>query len=156
CLHQLSLAYNASLAKMQDAISAISDVNRELLLHAESLGDEGTLRLGIRYFNTFIREAIKRKDAHAIFDVFYQYKELARALVSRPPSLTLEIGHHLKYYAEFARVSGLVFIHELASYDLESMVESAYVGGADVGRPLLQLLCQFESTPPSARLAKAK
>jgi hypothetical protein len=156
CLHQLSLAYNASLAKMQDAISAISDVNRDLVVHAESVGDEGTLRLGIRYFNTFIREAIKRKDAHAIFDVFYQYRELARSLVGKHAGLTLEIGHHLKYYAEFARLSGLPFIHELASYDLESMVESAYSGGASAGRPLLVLLCEFEATPPSLRLTKSK
>jgi hypothetical protein len=156
CLHQLSLAYNASLAKMQDAISAISDVNRELVLHAEQLGDEGALRLGIRFFNTFIREAIKRKDAHAIFDIFYQYKELARGLLRENPSLTLEIGRHLKYYAEFARLSGLQFIYELASYDLESILEWAYDAGAAVKGELLRLLIGFDAPPPSARLVKAK
>jgi hypothetical protein len=156
CLHQLHLAYNASLAKMQDAISHISDVNRELVLHAESRGDEGALKLGIRYFNTFIREGIRRKDPHAIFDVFYQYKELGRGLIGDHPWLTLEIGHHLKYYADVARLAGLPFIHEQASYDLESVIETAYERGATVAPQLLEILVAFDATPASVRLVKSK
>ena len=41
----------------------------------------------------------------AIFDIFQQYKELAHDLFHSHESLALEIGQHLKYYAEFARLS---------------------------------------------------
>lgn len=156
CLHQLMLAFNASLAKMQDAISAISDVNREIALHAEAQADQGALKLGIRYFNTFLREAVKRKDVHAIFDVLYQYRELGRDLFRAHPALALEIGRHMKYYADFARLSGLQFIYELACYDLESMVEWAFEQQAPVARELLELLLAFDAPPPSVRLTKAK
>src|SRR5262249_32982814 len=149
CLHQLALAYNASLAKMQDAISAISDVNREIVLNAEAQADEGALRLGIRFFNTFLREAVKRKDVHAIFDVLHQYKELARDLFRAHAPLVLEIGRHMKYYADFARISGLQFIYELACYDLESLVEWAHDRTAPVRRELLELLLAFDAPPPS-------
>jgi hypothetical protein len=156
CLHQLALAYNAALAKMQDAISAISDVNREIVLQSEARGDLGALRLGIRYFNTFIREAIKRKDVHAIFDVFHHYKELAHALFHKHDDLALEIGQHLKFYADVARISGLTFIYELAAYDLGSMVEWAYARQAPARRELLELLLSFDAVPSSPLLIKAK
>lgn len=156
CLHQLALAYNASLAKMQDAISAISDVNRELALNAEAAADMGALRLGIRYFNTFIRESVKRRDVHAIFDVFAQYKELARDLLPGHPEITIEVGRHLKYYADFARANGLQFIYELASYEVESMVEWAYQRNAAPRRDLLAVLLSFDGEAASARIVKSR
>ena len=155
CLHQLLLAYNASLAKMPDAISAISDVNRIIALNAESQADLAGLRLGIRFFNTFLREAVKRKDVHAIFDIFHQYKELARDLLAYHPALALEIGRYLKYYADFARTSGLSFIYELGAYELGSIVEWAYQREAGSRRELLEILLGFD-LPGSARLVKAK
>jgi hypothetical protein len=156
CLHQLGLAYNASLAKMQDAISAISVCTRDMALTAAALPDLGALKLGIRYFNTFLREAVKKKDVHAIYDVFYQYKELAHDLVATHPDLTLEIGRHFKYYSDFARASGLVFIYELGCYEVGSMIEWAYGASSSVGRDLLDILLAFEGTQTSARLVKAK
>ncbi|HVY61657.1 MAG TPA: DUF2254 family protein [Planctomycetota bacterium] len=156
CLHQLALAYNASLAKMQDAISAISDVTREIVLNAESQADLGAVRLGIRFFNTFIREAVKRKDAHAIFDVLQQYKELAHDLFPSHPELVLEIVRHVKYYADFARLSGLTFIYELAAYDVESILEWAYQRDSATRRDVLEVLLSFDAVPASARLAKAR
>jgi hypothetical protein len=156
CLHQLALAYNASLAKMQDAISAISDVTREIVLNAESQADLGAVRLGIRFFNTYIREAVKRKDVHAIFDVFQQYKELAHDLFQSHGELVGEIVRHIKYYADFARFAGLMFVYELAAYDLGSILEWAYQREAPQRREMLDVLLSFDAIPGSARLAKAK
>ena len=156
CLHQLALAYNSTLTKMQDAISSISYVSRQLALYADAQNDAGTLNLGVRYINTFIREAIKRKDVHAIFDIFHQYKELANELVDRRGSVVLEISKHLTYYAELARMAGLPFIYELAAYDLENMVECAYRKKATVREEMLGLLLSLDALPGSSRIVKAK
>jgi hypothetical protein len=156
CLHQLALAYIASLAKMQDAISAISDVTREIVLNSEAQADRGALRLGVRFFNTYLREAVKRKDVHAIFDVLQQYKELAHDLCQGHADLALEIGRHMQYYAELARLNGLTFIYELAAYDVASVVEWAYQREVPVRRELLDVLLSFDAVPASVRLAKAK
>lgn len=156
CLHQLALVYNSALTKMQDAISSISYVSRQLALHADTQNDAGTLNLGVRYINTFIREAIKRKDVHAIFDIFHQYKELANELVDRRGSVVLEISKHLTYYAELARMAGLPFIYELAAYDLENMVECAYRKKATVREEMLGLLLSLDALPASPRIVKAK
>lgn len=156
CLHQLALVYNSALTKMQDAISSISYVSRQLALHADTQNDAATLNLGVRFINTFIREAIKRKDVHAIFDIFHQYRELANELVERRGSVVLEISRHLTYYAELARLAGLSFIYELAAYDLENMVEHAYEKKATVREEMLGLLLSLDALPTSTRIVKAK
>jgi hypothetical protein len=155
-LHQLELAHNAALAKMQDAISAVSDVNRRIACIAAAHGDEATLRLCVRYFNNFLREASKRKDAHAIFDVFQKYKELAHELFEGHSALTLAIARHMAYYAELARISGLSFIYELAAYDLGSVLESVGERDPAIRAALVDLLLGFEALPGSVRLAKAQ
>lgn len=155
-LHQLELAHNAALAKMQDAISAVSDVNRRIAREAAAHGDEATLHLCVRYFNNFLREATKRKDAHAIFDVFQKYKELAHELFEGHSALTLAIARHIGYYAELGRLSGLHFIYELAAYDLGSVLESVGERDGTVRGALVDLLLGFDALPGSVRLVKAQ
>lgn len=156
CLHQLRLAYSASLAKMPDAISAVSGVNRRIALHAKQNGDDGLLRLCVRYFNTFLREAMNKKDVHAIYDVYSQYTFLAKELLGTAPGTALQIGRHFKYYAEFARWQGMPFIYELAAFDLVGIVEAAYEEKAATRAEILKLFLEFESEKASVRLTKSQ
>jgi hypothetical protein len=156
CLHQLRLAYTASLAKMPDAISAISGVNRRIAQHANRHQDDGLVRLCVRYFNTFLREAINRKDVHAIYDVYSQYTFLAKELLTTAPGEALAIGRHFKYYAEFARWQGMPFIYELAAHDLVDVVEAAYAAKAATRAELLGIFLEFESEKASVRLTKSQ
>jgi hypothetical protein len=156
CLHQLRLAYSASLAKMPDAISAVSGVNRRIAVHAKKHGDDGVLRLAVRYFNTFLREAVNRKDVHAIYDVYSQYTFLAKELLATGPDTALQIARHFKYYAEFARWQGMPFIYELAAFDLVGIVEAAYDEKAATRAEILKVFLEFESEKASVRLTKSQ
>jgi hypothetical protein len=155
CLHQLLLAYSASLTKMPDAISAITGVSRRIALYAEGVGDERLLALCVRYVNTFLREAIKKKDIHAIYDVYSQYSFLAKELLAKHPRVTLEIARHFQYYAEFARWQGMPFVYELAAYDVVELVESAYDVDAATRRDILDVFLSFEFDRASVRLVKS-
>ncbi len=156
CLSQLMMAYTAALAKMQDAVSAISDVNRQIALHAKTRGDEELLRLCVRYMNTFLREAIKKKDVHAIYDVFSQYTLLASDLLRDYPKVVVDIAEHLRYYAGFARFQGMAFVYELAAFDLMSVVRAAFEKKAQTRTELLERFLAFESDKASVRLTKAR
>jgi len=156
CLHQLFLAYSASLSKMPDAISAISSVNLRVALHARNVGDERLAALCVRYFNTFLREAVKRKDIHAIYDVNSQYHALARSFLAGDAATAAEIAKHCQYYAEFARWQGMPFIYELAAYDLVDLVDAAYESGSSARRDLLDRFLSFETDHASVRLVKAQ
>ncbi len=155
CLHQLLLAFTASLAKMPDAVSAISAVSRRVATHALRRDNDRVLGLCIRFFNTFLREAIKRRDTHAITDVFGQYTFLAMELCATRPERTLAVARHFKYYAEFARWQGMPFVFELVANDLREIVERAYAAGASA-EPLLDLFLTFRAEKASARLPKSQ
>lgn len=123
---QLYLAYQAALAKSPDAISSLSDAARVIATNAAARGDELALQLLVRYFNNFLREAIKKKDTHAIYDLFYQYRLLGRDAGRDRPELLRQIGRSFRFYSETAASSGLEFIPQLAGFDLGWLVRRAY------------------------------
>ncbi|NJN14575.1 MAG: DUF2254 domain-containing protein [Planctomycetes bacterium] len=156
CLSQLLLAYGQALAHMQDAISAISDVNLSIARKAVECRDEKALDLGIRFFNTFLRAAIKRRDVHAIQDVLHQYKFLARDLLGQDPLRALAIARHFKYYAEFARHERVPFVYELIAYDLAAVTEWAWESGATTRVGVLDLFLSLDAQDTTVRMTTAR
>jgi len=99
--------------------------------------DEQALRLAIRFFNNFLREAIKSRNLRAVYDVFHQYRKLARMIVDRP-ELLVEIGRHFSYYATMARNFGLVFGPQLVVFDLGYVTRRAYERASPAAPKLLR------------------
>jgi len=155
-LGQLLLAYNAALGRMQDAVSVISDATREIALQAREDGDVALVTLAVRYFNTFVRSAIGRRDLHAMNDAFYQYRRLACELLADRPDLGLRVAKHVKYYADFARHERVPYAYELAAYELAAVVEAAYAAGSSVREELLRLFLTFDAEGATVRLTTAK
>lgn len=156
CLHQLLLAYSAALTKMPDALSEISGVNRRVAETAQGRGDEKVVLLCVRYFNTFLREAVKKRDVHAVYDVYSQYTFLAKGLLDATPDVVLAIARHFLFYAGLARAQGTAFVHELAACDLCSLVEAAYAAQSARRADLLAVFLEIEPDGSGARIAKAQ
>jgi hypothetical protein len=125
CLQQIELGFLRALHGPTDTVSVFSDAVRVIGCRADDHHDEQALRLTIRFFNNFLREAIKARNLRAVYDVFHQYRKLARALVERP-ELLREIGSHFSYYASMARTYGMVFAPQLAVFDLGYVTRRAY------------------------------
>jgi hypothetical protein len=136
-LTQMFLSYQHALSKAPDVVTSISDANRVIAVHASERGDHKALELSVRYFNNFLREAIKKKDVHSIYDIFYEYRLLARDLREHP-ELLREIAHHFRYYSELARASGLEFVAQLATFDLGFIVRRAYEVESPAAEALLR------------------
>ncbi|MEE9394072.1 MAG: DUF2254 family protein [Planctomycetota bacterium] len=115
---QFGRAYSAALAKVPDVISAISRAQGLLALAAAQCKDSGSLDLAGRHFNNFLREAVKKKDIHAIYDLLYQYRLLARNLWEHCPERVIKIAGYLNYYAGLAVQSGMPFARELVAHDV--------------------------------------
>ena len=116
-LLQMNRTYAAALVKVPDVISAISRSHRRFAIAAANMGDRGALDLALRYFNNFLREAIKRRDIHAVYDLLYQFRLMALHLWDPYPERVLQIGKRLCYYAEIAEKTELPFALDLIAYD---------------------------------------
>lgn len=154
---QLQLAYSAALARMPDAVSAITYSVKGLAAASAQAGDRQAFELLLRFLNSFIREALRRKDVRAIYDVFYQYKSLMRRLLGTHPDSVRAMVGYLGYYGRTARQLGLPFIHELASYELAELCETACLEGlpADTAG-LLDAVLAMEGVEDSAGLVKSR
>lgn len=134
---QLELGFLRALHGPTDTVSTFSDALRVIGTRANENHDVQTLRLVIRFFNNFLREAIKARNLRAVYDVFHQYRVLARGLVDRP-ELLAEIGNHFVYYSVMARTYGMVFAPQLALFDLGFIVRRAYERASPAAGGLLR------------------
>ena len=137
CLLQLELGFLRALKGADDTISVISDATRVIAIRAQERHDEQALRLCVRFFNNYLREAIKARHLRAVYDVFHKYRNRARDLVDRP-ELLREIGRHFAYYAQMARMQGIVFAPQLAVFDLGYVTRRAYERASPAAADLLK------------------
>ncbi|MEZ6194115.1 MAG: DUF2254 family protein [Planctomycetota bacterium] len=118
---ELNRAFTAALAKVPDVISAISRAQRHTAVEASRRGDRGALELALRHFNNFLREAVKRRDIHAIYDLLYQFRMLGEELWERDAARVVKAARHLDYYGRLARDTGVGFAYDLVAYDLGAL-----------------------------------
>jgi Predicted membrane protein (DUF2254) len=139
CLQQLEHGFLRALADANDTVSTFSDVTRVIAIRAELNHDEATIRLCIRFFNNYLREAIKGRNLRAVYDVFHQYRRLGRELVDRP-ELLRDLGAHFAYYGVMARTYGMLFAPQLVLFDLGFVTRRAYERASPAARDLLAIV----------------
>jgi hypothetical protein len=139
CLQQIEHGFLRALQDANDTVSTFSDVTRVIAVRAEGNHDEPAIRLCIRFFNNYLREAIKARNLRAVYDVFHQYRRLGRELVDRPEVLR-DIGAHFAYYGVMARTYGMVFAPQLVMFDLGFVTRRAYERASPAAAELLKIM----------------
>jgi hypothetical protein len=147
-LTQIFLSYQIALAKTPDLISALSDATRIIAEHAAGRGDGTGLDLSVKIFNNYLREAIKHKALHAIYDILYQYRRLAETLCERP-GLLRKIGSYFRYYASHALAHGLHFVPQIVAFDLVWLISRALEAHCPAATDLLGDLLSLGHQDPS-------
>lgn len=151
-LHQVLLTYTGALGGMRDAVSPVADAVRAVGVSAARRGDDALLRLSTRFFNTFLRIGMRRKELPPLADVLLQYRRLAIEILPHSPSTTAAIARHLAYYAGLARFEKVAFVPELAAYEVELVMEAAYTEDAPCAGEILDVLLGFERQGAGIRL----
>jgi hypothetical protein len=139
CLQQIEHGFLRALHSANDTVSTFSDATRVIACRADDHHDQHALRLCIRFFNNYLREAIKARNLRAVYDVFHQYRRLGRDLVDRPEILR-EIGSYFSYYAAMARTYGMLFAPQLALFDLGYVTRRAYERASPAAADLLKTM----------------
>ncbi|MFT3694609.1 MAG: DUF2254 family protein [Kofleriaceae bacterium] len=137
CMQQIEHGFLRALHNANDSVSTFSDVTRVIATRAIANHDEQELQLCVRFFNTYLHEAIKARNLRAVYDVFHQYRRLGRELVERP-ELLREIAARFSYYAVMARTYGMVFAPQLVVFDLGFVTRRAYERASPAAADLLR------------------
>jgi len=138
CLQQIEHGFLRALHGANDTVSTFSDATRVIACRADLHHDEQAIRMCVRFFNNYLREAIKARNLRAVYDVFHQYRRLGRDLIDRP-ELLRSIGNHFAYYAVMARTSGMLFAPQLALFDLGFVTRRAYERASPASGDLLKV-----------------
>ena len=139
CLQQVESGFLRALHNANDTVSTFSDVTRVIATRAIANHEEHEIRLCIRFFNNFLREAIKARNLRATYDVFHQYRRLGRELVDRP-ELLRDLAKHFAYYGNMTRTFGMVFAPQLVLFDLGYVTRRAYERASPAAPDLLRTM----------------
>ena len=147
---QLRGILSAAVPRTHDVADSAARALRHLGLAAPARADAAVRELVIDFFNTFVRLALTRRDAHTAFALFDDYRQYAEALNAEFPSSVLQIAYYLKYYAHVARDSGQAFLVTAAAHELGSLVQFAWDKKASNCQQLLERFMQEDAREPRA------
>ena len=155
---QLRRILSAAVPRTHDVADVAAKALRHLGLEAPARADPAVRDLVVEFFNTFIRLALSRQDAHTAFSVFDHYRLYAEAMNAEYPQLVLEIAYYFEYYGQVARDSRLPFLVNAAAHDLGTLVQCAWLAQAPNRQKLLERFLHYdtEGGPPVAGIKKAQ
>ncbi len=145
---QLRGVMSAAVPRTHDVADTAARALRHLGLAAPARTDSAVRQMVIEYFNTFIRLALTRHDAHTAFALFDHYRLLAESLNADDPALVLQIAYYFEYYGQVARDSGLMFLVKAAAHDLGALVQYAWETQAPNRQKLLERFMHYDSQDP--------
>lgn len=127
-LRQYQTIYNEALASNPDMNYLIA-INTRYLGEAILAGGGGpALRLVIKFFNTYMRATLNKRQVRTAYNILNQYRQLAEAIVLTDAGgkLTEDVAGYLRYYGQTAHGMGLGFVTETIAYDLAALCEIAH------------------------------
>lgn len=122
----MELIFKMAIKEMPDAVSAIANGTKIAGLYAIKLKDRQVLMDVIQIFNTFLRHAVNARNPKAIYNLFYQYRQLAEAVLTFDEELVERIAFYFKYYGQIAQSYNVPMILITASFDLAGILKRAY------------------------------
>jgi hypothetical protein len=128
-LHQFRSVFSEALDHLPELAHVVAIETRYIAEEALRHGDREVMVLAIRYFNTYLRNALNQRDVRACYNIFHQYRLLAEHMMRKGghSELVLEIGRCVAYYGQIAHKADLGFVTETAAHDLAVLCERAYI-----------------------------
>jgi len=138
CLQQVELLFLATMAEATDLVGAACQVVRQVGMRAVRDDDEPLLELTRHFLHSFLRASMNRRDVRSAYHVLYQYRLLAEQLLASAPECVADMGRRLRYYADIAVQSGVLFVAETIAYDLGALTFRAYEAKSPAFEPLVE------------------
>ncbi len=169
-LRQYQMLFNEALDRIKDVCYLIAIDTRRLGEAASKRGDLHALDLAIKFFNTFMRAAINKKDIRTAYNILHQYRQLAEVVLmhanhpamavgDQAPELeqrTVDIARFMRYYSATVFQGGMAFITEVIAHDIGAICAHAFRLGARCHDQLLDIFLRVDDTAESAEQEKTQ
>ncbi|MGE0706574.1 MAG: DUF2254 family protein [Planctomycetota bacterium] len=145
-LRQWQAIYNEALADNPDMNYLIAIDTRYLGEAALAVGAEPVVGLVVKFFNTYLRATLNKKQVRTAYNVMNQYRQLVEAILTAGgrDERVVEIAGYLRYYGQTANGMALGFVTETIAYDLASLCELASQNGSKAHDALLGALLELD------------
>ena len=144
-LRQYQAIYSEALGNARSINYVIAINTRLVAERALEMRETATLKLSIKFFNTYLRATINHRDVRTAYTILKHYRLLAEAaLGAGEGELALQMAKHIKYYGHLSYHKRLGFVTETVAYDLGALCESAHELGADIEARLLLLFLDID------------
>ena len=147
-LRQFQSVFGEAANDMRDCAHMVTIHTRNIAVQAAEMKQEHTMRLAVRFMNTFLRTSINKRDVRTAYNLFNEYRALAEAvMLAGEHELTEEIAERFKFYGQIAFSSALPFILEIAAYDLCTLLERAHETQSPAHEKLLTIFLDVDREP---------
>ncbi|MBL4848177.1 MAG: DUF2254 domain-containing protein [Planctomycetes bacterium] len=127
-LRQFQAIYNGALDSNPDMNYLIAIDTRYTGEAALKWGEVHVVALVIKFFNTYLRATLNKRQVRTAYNVMNQYRQLIEAILRDPAHnrRVTEIAGYLRYYGQTANGMGLGFVTETIAYDIATLCELAF------------------------------
>lgn len=160
-LKSMLKVFTVSLQRLPDLASAVSELVYQIGMKFMNTNDHEVMDLCMRFFNTFLSEAIEERDITSIHSVLYQYRLFAEMTLSVGSETICAAAESFRKYSQVAANRKLSQVRDTALYDLVHLayVAKTYAGDEEAFQALCNAILSYEidEYPEEASsIAKAK
>jgi hypothetical protein len=149
-LRQYQAIFSESLKDNPDMNLLIAINTRYLGEAALAHRSQSVVLLVIKFFNTFLRATLNKKQVRTAYNLMNQYRQLVEAIVlDGQADLASEIASYFRYYGQTANGMGLSFVTETIAYDVASLCELTFREKSGAHDALLAALLELDKEAES-------
>jgi hypothetical protein len=143
-LQELSLVLPVAMERLPQVVARVAALTRHFGVRAAERRDDGVREMVTLHFNTFLRQALKARDADAFYKFSYQYRRFAEDLLDIDPAGAKRVAFFLDYYGHQAVRMRLGYLINVVAYDLAEVVDLAFRKRSPARQELLDVFSQLD------------
>jgi hypothetical protein len=121
--------FRHALSGMSELVTQIAASTRAIGEAALAAGDTEIVEMSVRFFNTYIRHTLNSRGVRSAYNILYEYRQYASAMLAVDAALGERVARHLVYYGRTANTMGLPFVTVTAAHDVRVLCEQAHERG---------------------------
>jgi hypothetical protein len=149
-LRQYHTLFVEALGEMRSVAYLVSLNTHRLGTEALRAGRLPIFDLCVRFFNSYLRAGINKRDVRTAYYTLHHYRGLGEeAIAAGEAERALEVASYFKYYGQLGFAEQLPFILEAVAYDMALLCEVAFEADSPGAERLLEIFLTVDKESES-------